>query len=491
MKKILGVLLSAIGAAALLRFDLIQNQFTFLSPDGDIGAYSLLQLKICLSSLLMPGLVLLFESPATRLARLLINWLNNLSPAQFLLKALLVGLVFRILAAVFLPLHIWSDCMEYDRLATNWLEMDGYYDGNYPTAYWPPGYPFLLSRLYLVLGHLPKAGACVNILLNLGICFLTYKIAGLIWGEKVARVTMFLLVIFPGQILYTNPLLSENLFTFLFLLALLLLMNLREPDRSHWLAVLVGGIVLGLATLTRAVSLAFLPLLIPFWKMQTGSYKMTLRNLAIGAVGLLIVVTPWILRNQQVVGKATIATNGGVNFYLGNNPKSGMGWNPPNPEVFVLEDARYEAFNDSVGYQLGWEYIKNHPAGFFKRGLFKVAYLLAVDFDAIAPDLIESIKKDAVDTPIILAHLTQMFYLLVLMLAVGGCLQWFGLPSIGWKPGVWVVFSILAYWCAVHFVFFGCGRFHFPIIPLITSLAALSITQSTGKKGKDNRVIDR
>jgi hypothetical protein len=40
---------------------------------------------------------------------------------------------------------------------------------------------------------------------------------------------------------------------------------------------------------------------------------------------------------------------------------------------------------------------------------------------------------------------------------------------------LWVT---ILFWTAVHFVFFGHARFHFPIMPIVATFAALYIVQA-------------
>ncbi|MFZ5981898.1 MAG: glycosyltransferase family 39 protein [Candidatus Zixiibacteriota bacterium] len=479
-----GTFLTSVGLFAILGYSLIRDQAAIFSPDGVIDPHSFLQFQICLSSLGIIGLYLLFRPAFHAAVKILTNYLLLLSTMRFLTVFLTAGFVLRLAVQIFLPLRFWADCLGYEELAVNWLKMGGYYDGVLPTATWPPLYPFFLSRIYLIFGHQPQIGIFANILLNLGICYLGYRLIRIIWGEKIARLTLIILVFFPSQILFVNLLLTENLFTLLLLLSLFLFLLTKAADGNRlrqktWFYIFTGGIVLGLASLTRAITFTFLPLLIPVWKMQTGSYKLALKNFFIALVGLLIVVAPWIIRNHYKVGVTAISSNGGVNLYLGNNPGSGMGWIPPDPNVFVLNDPAYEAHNDSVGFALGSAYIRAHPLSFVKRGVMKVAYMFAIDVDAVHYDLIRAAGEDRTDGYVVLAYIAQYYYILILLLALLGLVVFILKRPLYFNAGAGLLIMTVIYWMAVHFVFFGFGRFHFPIIPMIAGLAALYLAHKT------------
>jgi len=480
LRTIAGVILTAIGLLAVFGFDLIRDKAAVLSPDGIIDPHSFLQFQICLSSLLIIGLFLILFNRAHRWLSSCTAWLVNMSAARFLTVFLTAGFLLRLAVQIFLPLRFWADCMGYEQLALDWLKMGGYFDGTVPTAGWPPGYPFFLSWIYRLFGHQPQIGVFANILLNLGICYLIYKIIRKVWSEKIARLTLVIMIFFPSQILFVNLLLSENLFTFLFILSLYLFIRARSISetglpRSSWFIIFLGGICLGLATLTRALPLVFLPLLIPFWRWQSGYYRTAARNFVIALAGLAIVVTPWIIRNHYTVGVTAVSSNGGVNLYLGNNPHAGMGWIPPDSAIFVLNNPAFEAYNDSIGFALGKKYILDHPVTFLKRGVMKVAYMYAIDVDAVHYDLIQAAGENKTNGYVILAFIAQYYYIGILFMALLGAFLVFLKRSRYFNPGAYLLLAAIVYWSGVHFVFFGFGRFHFPITPVIAALAGLYI----------------
>lgn len=39
-------------------------------------------------------------------------------------------------------------------------------------------------------------------------------------------------------------------------------------------------------------------------------------------LGILCAITPWMIRNYVVFGKPQLTTNGGINFWIGNNDQA-------------------------------------------------------------------------------------------------------------------------------------------------------------------------
>ncbi len=88
LQKISGAVLLFIGLAAALAFEEIAKLFFFISPDGDIGASTLLELRIVLASLGGIGLYLLFNESAHRLLKSAHLRMHRLSTFQFVTMAL-------------------------------------------------------------------------------------------------------------------------------------------------------------------------------------------------------------------------------------------------------------------------------------------------------------------------------------------------------------------------------------------------------------------
>src|SRR6185503_7301801 len=79
-----------------------------------------------------------------------------------LLAATLLGLAVRLAAVAVWPVAPARDAAEYHALAVGLLHGDGYVraDGT-PTAFRPPGLPFLLAAVYAVAGPWPGAARVV------------------------------------------------------------------------------------------------------------------------------------------------------------------------------------------------------------------------------------------------------------------------------------------------------------------------------------------
>ena len=185
----IGILLIITSVTAWIDFDLIGRSFYFLSPDGSITGYMLMLLRLMLLSAGSAGLFLVFYEAAFRFFEQVDHRLTALDQKTLLRNLLLVGFALRLIVFLLIPIHLWGDYGSYDDLARQWIDRGGYYNGEHPTGYWPPLYPFFLSRLYLVFGEHASVAAFTNIFLGLCISLLAYFIVKQIWPTRVARWT--------------------------------------------------------------------------------------------------------------------------------------------------------------------------------------------------------------------------------------------------------------------------------------------------------------
>jgi len=479
IKTIFGLFLIGIALTAMFRFGSLSSRFMFLSGDGQVVPHTLLQLRICLVTLGIVGLYMIFSTYFSRLLFILNNYINNLDRKEFLKIFVLVAVGLRIAVVIFMPFRLWIDYMVYDELAWHWVQVGGYYVGDLPTAYRPPGYPFFLSRIYWIFGHHPLAGAIANIFLSTAIVVLAYMITRRIWTEIIARWTMIIITLFPGQLLFVNLLASEPLFTFLFLSSIYLFIIIPDLKRKKYTYLMIGGVILGLATLTRSITIYYLIIPAIFWSVRQKDIKKTAVYTLIALIGLSIAITPWMIRNYHRKGAFIISTNRGINLLIGNQPGSGMGWNQPVTEEFPIGEPEQEMYVDSVGWSRGWDYIKNDIPAFLKRGFLKTMYFYAVDMEGLGIELVEAAENNRIDRYVIMALIAESYYIMVLLFALMGVVQVIRYKQNLLNAGAILFILTILYWTAVHFVFFADGRFHFPVIPMISALAAIHIHSKT------------
>ncbi|MBN2355494.1 glycosyltransferase family 39 protein [candidate division KSB1 bacterium] len=301
------------------------------------------------------------------------------TPACILLIAALLRLFF-----IFqLPEHVqWSDEENNLHIAENVASGKGYVlkDGK-PTAIKPPGYPLLLAVTRLLGGE-----TLLHIrLLQVFISVLTILLAGIMTGQlfdyRTALLAMVGFSIYPYFIYLPGTILATGLFCALVLFGMWLYYKALSTNNNNYL--MVSGFVWGVAALTvsTAVVLAFVLIL---WQLRN-SFRRPRAALspALFVIAFLMVTVPWMVRNNQSVGIINLASNGGYNFWLGNNPGTDIN-NPssvPTPDELQqrLIRAGEERKQDAIFMQEAWRYIKQAPVEFCRRTLVKAVYFWRLD----------------------------------------------------------------------------------------------------------------
>lgn len=190
-------------------------------------------------------------------------------------------------------------------------------------SYWqPPLYPYLLGVGVSLFGQNHVILRLFHFILGSINCVLIYLLGRRIFGERISKGAS-LAACFYGPFLYfEGEYLPPVLLVFLSLTILILLFRARErPVKGSWF---LAGLVVGLHAITRPDVLLFVPLVI-FWLWIKRSPGIKVRRF-VSLTGLLLLgailpILPVTVRNYAVEGVfVPISYNGGINFYIGNNP---------------------------------------------------------------------------------------------------------------------------------------------------------------------------
>lgn len=402
-----------------------------------------------------------------------------------LLGVLALAFTVRVAWILLIPTTPIADFAEYDRLGWQ-LASEGVYANlsGQPTAYRPPGYPFLLALLYRVVGHQPLAARLFNAGVGTLTCLLLFQLTVRSGLRRLALPVTALYALYPTAIYYTNLLATEVLFTFLFVAIILVWLEFTEIQPAprltairHTALTLGFGGLSGMAALVRPVILPVLGLFLLFRIRQIRSVPHIWQLLVLSLAALLVVVMPWTYRNYRVSGRLVlISTNGGVNFFVGNNLSA-------TGEYFFPADSPFAGLSEwemgRASWKAGTDFIRNHPLQFIRTCLIKALRLFSLEWDAFfynfqTPETfaqqahsLQLVKRSPALIPFFMLPLGVSAGLMVLGLL--GLKQTYGLPG---RP--WLV-TLVGVWIAVHVLFFANARFHFPLVPLLAISAVHSV----------------
>ena len=287
-----------------------------------------------------------------------------------LIVIFILGLLLRILFVFTLEDKIyWDDGFDYDGLATRLIEGKGYVnDDGEITAFRAPGYPYFLAAIYSVFGHQFLAVRIVQCLLDAVSIVVIFFIAQLIFNRRVAVISAAIFIVYPLFVYTASTFFPTTVFILLVSVAMFLILSIEQKG-ALFKAVLLG-VVLGLAALTVPTVLAFVPFAIVWilFRQPRFSFESFLTS-SLVFLSLVLTLSPWLLRNYKIYHKPfVIATNGGYNFWMGNNQwataSSGNMIEIPTYLREKLNQAGSDTEKESIYYQHAFEFIKNHPRRF-------------------------------------------------------------------------------------------------------------------------------
>ena len=207
--------------------------------------------------------------------------------------------------------------------------------------------------------------------------------------------------------------------------------------------------------------------------------------MVVGAL-TIVVIAPWTVRNWRVSGSPVlISTNAGVNFYIGHSPQASGAGRIIDELVFrypELPQAEAEAKINNDGFREGIEYAAKHPLREVVLSAKKVWWLYYRDDEALRwTDAHGEHPFLSDNTRTTLAVISNVYYWLLIALAVAGVRRWFSLRD----PARLLLASVAAYWTLVHIAFFADPRFHAPLAPLLCVWAACLIDTLTRRVQPD------
>jgi 4-amino-4-deoxy-L-arabinose transferase-like glycosyltransferase len=362
-----------------------------------------------------------------------------------------------------------------------------------PTLYREPLYPLLAAAVYKLTDFNVDAVMFLQaVLLGLSAGLAAINAASLL-GPTLGLLAGALFGLNSEVAHYAHWLLTEIPFTFVILLTLAL--ALRWFERREPLDLLLAGMTLGLGLLVRTIAGVFvLPLLVGVALVQRGRRRrQVLLDLAVLLTGLVVVVTPWVVRNSDEFGHPAITSRFGEDL-LRRAPRAAeplsayprqivasvwMMTNPLSQIVYPIsrfqwgpsyEDNLIWDFhvNDMVRYldryqpvceplpdpdtcyaQIGIDFVRRYP----------IAYVLQTPFDVV------TLFFAPLPGPQALIHNTLVW------LSVGGALWLWSRRSL--RREHWLLLGWIAAYAGASVVLDTQQRYLVPMLPIVAAFAAV------------------
>jgi MYXO-CTERM domain-containing protein len=417
--------------------------------------------------------------------------LPRLGRAVWLLLAL--ALIIRLGYIVLTPGYaLVDDAKDYDYHARSIASGEGYgFSFRRPTAFRPPGYPFLLAGVYDVTGtaqapadeRLPVARVAQAAVGTI-IVALVGVLAAQLWGRREALAAMALAAIYLPLVLVGGAVMSEPLFVALMLAALCAAVQIRGSPR-RWAWVLLAGLLVGLSALTRANGLILLaPLAWAAWDVRP---RWSVRALAAPAVLVavaLVTVAPWTIRNavelhafvpvSTQLGSALAGTYNDEARLDSENPASWRSLKRVGDyaEIYARISSTPEAEIEREYRAVAEHYIREHPLYVAKVAFWTSRRMLELGGLDWARHTYSTVSVGPG-----WANAGIACFWLFALLALAGAWAARARRAPWW---VWAV-PLLMY-LSVVFLVVETPRYRSPIDPFVILLAALAVTAAVDRR---------
>jgi hypothetical protein len=351
-------------------------------------------------------------------------------------------------------------------------------------AFWQaPLYPACMGGIYRVTGVRPGVLRLLQVGLLALTVFLTERIARRWLSPRAALLAALLAALCGPLWFYAFQLMPVLLFTALSLGALEATLRLLERP-GPWRA-LAAGLIWGFAALTVPTVLpaALLLAAILGGRRSTGTLPSPRRWAGLLVLGLTLVIVPVALRNAAAGGAGVlIASNGGINFYLGNNARTdvtlstrpGLDWERLE-RLPYLAGARSAGEADRYFYRAAFDWMRRQPVAFVGNGLRKARDFFQgreiprnLDLETMRPYLPLGIR-------LLTGRWAGLHWPGGVLIPLGLAGWWLLARRMGTARGVALYGLVLA---LTIILYFPAGRYRAPLWPLFAIGAAAAVERA-------------
>lgn len=291
--------------------------------------------------------------------------------------ALCIILIFSFLIRLYYLFNIphpplIADAHHYDVMAKQFLKK-GFlgYSNTVPDAYITPGYPVFLAIIYKLFGYSQGSPLMqvriIQIILSTFTTLLLYLLAQKISNHRVGLLSAFFSSIYLISMWVPTLILTETLYTFLFMLYLYIQI-IALYTKSIKLN-FISGMFLALAVLVRPLIAPFIVLPYIYYYIKEKD-RQILKLFLVNAIGFVLVMLPWWIRNLITFHKLIFFATQEDPLLRGTYPYDIGVENIP---YFNQKQEALKRIKEGFSKQT-WLYLKWYTIGKFDWLYFKIFY---------------------------------------------------------------------------------------------------------------------
>jgi 4-amino-4-deoxy-L-arabinose transferase-like glycosyltransferase len=386
------------------------------------------------------------------------------------------------------PVGLFGDERDYNALAVGLVLRHEYASQpGVPTSLRPPLYPFFLAGVYSLAGveNFP-AVRLAQLGISLATALVLYRLGAAAYDRRVGLVQCGLYLFYPSLLGFNNLLYAEVLFIFWLCAACCCLVLALRRAAPGWLV--AGGVLLGLAALTRSVAWLLPVLLGPFLLFAwPGGWGRRARVVLLFVVPFAATLAPWAVRNTRLEKTfVAVDTMSGRNFMMGNYEYTPLfrAWDAISMTgeqdwfaVLVRSDPAAlqttQGQRDKLALRYGLRYALDHPAETARRDAVKFFNFWGLERELVGGAARGFFGGLPAAVVWLLALAVFASYAAVFLLGVLGA---FLFPPPDRRVHALLLLVIL-FVCAAHTASFGHSRYHLPVMPLVMAYSASALVR--------------
>lgn len=373
-----------------------------------------------------------------------------------------LGFIAHVILSIMISPIPQSDALDYHEHALRLAETHAYTANGFPTAYRPIGFPALLSLFYMIWPSTIFGYVLQTLLVSISALLIALIIKEHGAGNAISYAGSTLYLLLPMTWMQSMTFMSEPLAIMCMLMSVYIHIAF-QGTRSR----IIQGLFWGIAVLTRPI-MVFSVIAILIHDIVKDNQKKTIIAFA---SGIIIAILPWMIRNTYVLGSPMIASNTGINLFIGHNPEANGSYK--YVDEMQRFDGQSEVEANASAFTSAMQYILNDPLHSLLLIPKKMAFLFASD--AYLP--LQSFRIEGNTYRERMQNLPWWSYLLMMP---GGFVMFVGVShgkillqqNQGMRNIAIIIGMIVP--CAI---FFGTPRYHEPMIPFLLITMMLGYAQ--------------